>query len=451
MANSSRRDEILFVAALGVVLTAFYLSYGTYRDWPYKIESDGKYYYQYLVSAVQDGDLDFSDDYRVQKKPWMVLKVDHYGYRRLLDPNTGLPLNRFPFGAAILWAPAYAVVDALAILLGRPQDPWSRFYQYGVMFSAVLYTLLASWWMTGLLARWFTPGVRRATVALGVLGTNVLYYATVEPSMSHVHDLVTAVALAVAFARCLESDRLRSFVLFGVTGGIHTLVRPQNCITVAILGLWLAYFRLRGPQEDRGKAIIQLATAGGLAAGIAGLILAVNVILRGSMWRMSHGGSFFDFGSMHAVDVLFSQRNGLFSHHPLLLIGFAGLGAALWTGRYLGEDRLRILLPLALAFLVQVWMNGTTVDWWGGHAFGQRRLIGSYLPLMIGLAFVLQSWRDRSSRYHGVGVATVATIFVLMNVYLIYIHVYYWPYDLPHDIWEWMFRVAAKRPIGLAP
>jgi len=46
---------------------------------------------------------------------------------------------------------------------------------------------------------------------------------------------------------------------------------------------------------------------------------------------------------------------------------------------------------LVAATAVQVYLNSTILDWWGGAAFGQRRLCNVTLPLVVGLAGLL--WR----------------------------------------------------------
>ena len=60
--GANKRQKYFF--ALFLFLTLSYFCFGTFKNWPYKIESDGKYYYQYLVSGYYDHDFDFSNNYR---------------------------------------------------------------------------------------------------------------------------------------------------------------------------------------------------------------------------------------------------------------------------------------------------------------------------------------------------------------------------------------------------
>ena len=83
------------LAALFAVLVVAYFTFGGYRNWPYKVESDGKYYYHYLVSLLLDGDLDFANQYRIPQPAWMQASLDPYGFADQVSARTGRPANGF--------------------------------------------------------------------------------------------------------------------------------------------------------------------------------------------------------------------------------------------------------------------------------------------------------------------------------------------------------------------
>jgi hypothetical protein len=61
-------------------------------------------------------------------------------------------------------------------------------------------------------------------------------------------------------------------------------------------------------------------------------------------------------------------------------------------GLFLVPRRARLAgAGLLAAVVLQVYLSSTILDWWGGAAFGQRRLCNVTLPLVIGLAALL--WR----------------------------------------------------------
>jgi len=65
----------------------------------------------------------------------------------------------------------------------------------------------------------------------------------------------------------------------------------------------------------------------------------------------------------------------LFLWTPVLLLATIGLVRA-----SLARDRLAIaMLPV---FLLQLYLNASIMDWWGGEAFGARRFIGLF-PVFV--------------------------------------------------------------------
>lgn len=189
-----------------VFLSVSYFSFGSSRNLPYKIESDGKYYYQFLVSGFFDGDFDFTNNYQAMRYEWMGTEIDHYLERDKLDPITGRPINVFTVGPAILWSPFFSVtfVNAnLLNLLGVQVDtnPWGKYFQYSVMYSAVVYTTAALYLLYSLLEEHFSLKASRLAIWLLLVSTNLYYYTVFEASMSHVYDLFTYVVYLYLFVK----------------------------------------------------------------------------------------------------------------------------------------------------------------------------------------------------------------------------------------------------------
>jgi hypothetical protein len=53
--------------SLFIFLPLYRFCFGTYRNWPYKIESDENYYNQYLVSAFMDKYRGFTNNHNVDR------------------------------------------------------------------------------------------------------------------------------------------------------------------------------------------------------------------------------------------------------------------------------------------------------------------------------------------------------------------------------------------------
>ena len=469
MSTDPARSERLFPLLLLGLLTAHYFAFGGYKNWPYKIESDGKYFYQYLVSAVYDGDLDFANQYRIPKYSWMRTEIDCGKFRDTVSPVTGRPANIFWPGAALFWLPFFAVAWLLGTLLNAvglavDMNPFGRWFQYGVMVAGPICAALA----LVLLGRLF-PRLRLASadsahlaVVLVLFASPLYYYTVFEPSMSHVYDLLAFVLYLLAVLGWVERARSRDLAALSLSGGLLILVRPQNAATVALFSAVLFFLPARPDQEGAPAApFLRLrrfaACALPLLLGVLP-ILALNRYLYGGAFVVKGAGSVLDPAHPKILEVLFSAHNGLFSHHPHLLVGLAGF---LWlmASRPVGVPGW-FLWTLLGAFLVQVWVNASTPDWWGGAlpegaSFGQRRLLSSLPLFALGLAFLLEKVRRLSRERFTGPVLAVAAVTVALGFYLTLIYVFVWYDTGPHDVFRSMFvtvpsKVAAKLLAGRA-
>lgn len=450
------RSQRLFPLLLLGLLTAHYFAFGGYKNWPYKIEGDGKYFYQYLVSAVYDGDLDFSNQYRIPKYPWMRTEIDYDRFQDAVSPVTGRPANIFWPGSALLWLPFFAVSWLLGTLLNAvglavDMNPFGRWFQYGVMVAGPAYAALALVLLGRLLSRPRVVSVDSSSLALLLVlfASPLYYYAVFEPSMSHVYDLLAFVLYLLAVLRWVERGRLRDLAALSLAGGLFILVRPQNAATVVLFSL--VVFFLPAKPTGTPVAFLRLRRLAGCALPVLlGVlpILALNRYLYGGAFVVRGAGSVLDPMHPNLLGVLFSARNGLFSHHPLLLVGLAGF-VWLLVSRPVGVPRW-FLWTLLGAFLVQLWVNASTQDWWGGagpegHSFGQRRLLSSLPLFALGLAFLLEKIRQRSGGRFTGPVLAMAAVIVALGFYLTLIYVFVWYDPVPHDVFRWMFVTVPSK------
>ena len=92
---------------------------------------------------------------------------------------------------------------------------------------------------------------------------------------------------------------------------------------------------------------------------------------------------------LYVVDVLFSGFHGLFSWHPITLVGVIGL-VALWFRSP------PVALALAAFFVAQVLVIGSYDTWWGGASFGARRFVNCTAVFALGVAALFEWLRHRS-------------------------------------------------------
>ena len=433
-----------FFLLVFMLLTASFFYFGTYRNWPYKVEGDGKYYYQYLVSGISDGDLDFSNNYTTPKYPWMVMEVDHYNLREIVDPSTGKPVNYWTVGPAILWLPFYLAATLLgkcAILLGFQVDlnPFGRYMQYATMSSAVFYALGALYLLYRVMRKFCAEGAAKTSLWLTLFMTPLFYYTIFEPSLSHVYDFFTFTVIIYLSLKFKPAQPAHFHLLFGAMCALHVLVRTQNIINVFIILLFLALGMIRSGEIRQLSMQKTVVCFTALLAGLAPIAL-INTYLYGSPLTIPQGEGFLRWHDPQIIPLLFSARNGLFSHHPIVLVGIIGYLLLL----YRRQDNRLLLTGLLCLFFVQVYINSAVEDWWAGHSFGQRRLLFALPLCALGLGYILDRMQARFTQFTRVFTPLFVITGTVLWFYLTMIHVFIWDYNKPHDIYLWMFKYAPK-------
>lgn len=444
----------MVLVASFILTTIFFFVTGSYRNLPWKVESDGKYYYHYLISLVYDHDIDFSNDYVRPLVEPMTWPLDPYQFHEQLTV-TGKPKNVWTIGPALLWLPFFVLAGAIAELLRLIgagslswHDGWSLYFQYATMFSAVVYAHVGLWLAIGILRRWFTEKTAVVAVLLIFWGTNLVYYTYQEPSMSHVYDFSAIVLFFFLALRANDRKRRRDYIFWGLSGGLATLVRTQNVATVGLVTAYYLVYQLAIRDRHIGRLFKDYATYA-LFLFVAILpLLYTNNYLYGNPLTVPQGETWMQWTDPDLLRVLFSGRNGLFPHSPLLLAGLAGLFLTPLIYRDQKNLVITLFLPLLLAFLAQWYINAAARDWWAGHAFGMRRLISVYLFFALGLAILgelIRKWRRnkplRSWQGMNALVGIAAGVFILVNAYLMMIHILgYWDYGSSHNVFYYYTR-----------
>ena len=375
-------------------------------------------YFSYLRSAVFDGDLEFGNEYRhfYERDPEGLA-----GFRQTFlerrEPDTGRHINFAPLGSALLWSPFYLLAHA-GVLLARAAgaavaaDGYSLPYVAAVCYGSALLGWLGLLLIHDALRRHGAvpePAASWSVAALW-LGTPLLYYTTLAPGFSHAAS-VFAVALVAWLALRLDGlgePRLRHWAAAGAAVGLAGLVREQDALYGILPGGVLVWRTLA--TRDWGRGLLRGALLVGAALAVFAPQLAAYRAINGAYAPSRLVARKMSWSSPHFLEVLFDPGHGLFPWSPLLLLAVLGLGLAL------GRRRPPRALPLlALALLLQVWINGAVESWSQAGAFGSRRFVGATALFAFGLGALYQAWLARGSR---VPVAAVVALAAWWNVSL---------------------------------
>ena len=343
------------------------------------IRGDGVGYYAPLASVLVDGDLELRNE------------LEHLNPRYLqaafMTPDGKLG-DPFPIGPALLWAPAVLVARALppldlldAPLLESAQTPHPGFaprYARALAVSNLVLVLLGGSVLAVTLATSFGWARAAGACLAAVFGTPVAYYTLADPSYGH----AASFAVVAAFVAAVWRDRSMPvrLELLGALFGIVTLVRSQD----AALGVLLLPRLL---QEWRGPRRAQLwrFAVPAVLAFLPQMLFWQRIY--GKFLLVPPGPDFAPLWKPQVLHVLFSTWNGILPWSPVLLLGLLG-----WI---LVRDR-PLRLSMAVAALLALYSSSILLDWWGGNAFGPRRLSALAPLAAIGLAHGLAGSRARS-------------------------------------------------------
>jgi len=368
-------------------------------------------YFSYLRSLVIDRDLDFGNEYaHFHAADAGGLAGFKATFLERHETQTGRHINFAPLGSALLWSPFYLLAHAavhVARAFGAPiaADGFSWPYVASVCYASALYGLAGLLLVHDTLRR--HGGMREPAATLAVaglwLGTPLLYYMTVAPAFSHATG-VFAVALLVWLslrAATRPQASVGEWASIGAAGGLAALVREQDGLFIVIpLGIlaleaitrrtWVAAL-VRGAAMGAAAFLVFLPQLVAYRA-LTGRFGPSRLVARKMIWS-----------SPHLLQVLFDPGHGLFAWSPLLLVATAGLLYLLWRRRDL------TVALLALALILQVWINGAVDSWTQAGAFGARRFVSSTPVFAWGLAALLAAVPARRDRLAALGLAFFVT------------------------------------------
>lgn len=391
-------------------------------------------YFAYLRSAFFDQDLEFGNEYQhfYERDP-EGLAGFKATFLDLREPVTGRHINFAPLGTALLWSPFYLLAHgaaSTAARLGLPveRDGYSRPYVAAACYASAIYGFLGLLLMWDALRRSGTsePAATWATAALW-FGTPLLYYMTIAPGFSHACSLF---AVALLFwlwirTRTAPAGPVAEWLAIGAAGGLCGLVREQDVLFLVVPAADLLGRVLRRTVAPFGFVVRGFALGLGAVAVFSPQFLAYHAT-NGSYGPSKLVARKMAFTSPHFLEVLFDPGHGLFAWTPLVLLAVIGLLAALIPAlRSPSVERPGggpVPAPpaalIALAFLLQVWINGSVESWTQAGAFGSRRFVATTPVFAWGLAALVALALRRGRHWGRKGVAAALLLGVWWNLSL---------------------------------
>jgi len=386
MKNFVRRIDsvgwVMMFSAVVVIWVSANLNWGDGR-WNRIVKVDGVGYFSYLPAIFVYGDLSFDFREKIAANP------DHhefyFDYRKQYKGKT---INKYYVGTALLMTPFYLVGHALNFFTGNSMDGCSVWELIFIQIAAIFYLFLGLWWLSLTLKTYEVSVKNRAWVLMAALfGTNLFYYVTGEPAMSHVFSFAMVSGFVVAVRRYFITVEVKWFLWASVAFGLVLLTRPVN-------GLVLFSLPFLSGSGKVFKTILSGLFKKPLLL-VSGLLLVMLIVgIQGVIYYLqteyffvySYQGEGFNFSNPQIFRFLFSYRKGLFVYTPMCLLALSGL----W---YVWKESRMAALAYTGFLLMVVYVLSSWWLWYYGGSFSSRVMIEYFPFFMIMLGIFMQRAR----------------------------------------------------------
>ena len=329
-------------------------------------------YYSYLPAVFVHQDLKFN---------FLKNSPINYAEKHQFWPETapnGNKVIKTTMGMSVLYLPFFLVAHAFAIF--SPEfnaNGFSKVYEIGLTFSCVFYLIIGMYFLSKILLRLYDKKIVSILLSLVFLGSNLFFYSTTEPCMSHAYTFSLGSILMYLTTKIFVKFELKSAILFGVILGLLFLVRPTNII----FGLVCFLINVFSWKSFKKRLVWSLENSKLLALTILVALAVCSVQFIYWKWATgdwifnSYVGERFYFDRPRILNFLFSYRKGWLVYSPIFILSFLGL-----FNMYKNKNEWG--LPVVITLIATIYLFSCWWCWWFGGGFGMRPMI-DYYPLLI--------------------------------------------------------------------
>lgn len=350
------------------------------------INQDVTNYYCYLPAAFIHNDLSFrfvqeNPTYYSYNAMYWVVPVKGKENSYVIKMSMGMSFMYMPF---FLMAHGYTKYFTEYVPNGYTPP-----YEVFLVISSIFYVLIGLFYLRKLLLKFFKDGIVAIVLLLLMFATNLYYYCSTEPAMSHAYSFSLFAIFAYLSVKWIERRTWKTALVLGLIGGLIVLIRPVNILVF----LWPILFDVKSFEDLRTRfnlivknwKHILLITLGGFVILFPQLLFwKIN---SGSWLYYSYNDEHFFFGNPQIIKGLFGYRKGWLLYTPIMLFAILGIVVSYFKDKRFFWS-LAIYLPLHIYVIYSWWC------WWYGGSFGSRPMIETYALL----AFPLAVWIDWMSR-----------------------------------------------------
>jgi uncharacterized membrane protein len=369
--------------------------------------------FAWLHSLAFDRDVSFENEYQYFYDSGQVKNPAFHETFLERTTESGRRVNFTTIGAAMLWAPFYAIGHLVALSTGAPANGFSQPYLTAAATGSAFYGFLAV-----LLSAAFARRVVGAALspALAVwIGTPLLFYMYVTPFSTHACSAFAVALFLWVWLRVRQRWTVAGAIALGASAGLMMLVRAQDVFFVA--GPALDFLWTVRREGRRGLLTPALAGVAAFFVTYAPQLIAYQA-LNGHPGPSVYESRKMTWTSPHGWQVLLDPEHGLFAWTPLALLGLGGLivlamhrsQPARSSSRIDPEAIGRIAICALVMCLLQAYIAGVVESWTVAGAFGQRRFVSITPLLVLGIAALVGVSSSTAARPRWVRVAVQTAI-----------------------------------------
>ncbi len=404
MAFPLKKISLSKAAIILVLLCSIWFQFSAKKwRWDAVIVWDAISYYAYLPATIIYNDLSLEF---AQNDP------ESFSHRFWPSQSpTGRNVIKTSMGMALLYSPFFAIANLVASPLGYAPDGFSPPYQFLISIGALFYLLLGLIFLRKLLLRFFDEKTTAITLILIVLGTNLWYYSTMEPGMSHTYSFALFAIFLHVLDKWLERAKVSHAVVLGIVCGMISLIRPTN----ALVGVFFLFWNVGNIKELKERVFLLVGRWKALLV-MSSIAIAIWIpqllywkIQTGQIFYDSYGEEGFFFNSPRIIEGLFSFRKGWFIYTPIMLVATAGF----FILRKLAK---RTFIAIVIFMVLNVYVIFSWWSWWYGGSFGARPLIESLVFMAFPLAAGVQ-WAFSRKLIIKISLFFVLSAFTILSVF----------------------------------
>ncbi len=370
---------------ISLFLVFFLLFYVHFRIVGQAIYGDGIYYWSYAHALYFNHDLNLYNGLEHIYSPQNnnTLKPTNNSHLKI----DKISWYQYPPGSSITWVFGFIFADFLTKFFtifnkSLSFSGYSDLYQFIVGIENILFIIAGIYFLIKTLQMYVNSTISYITSISLLLGTNLLYYGSIDVLNSHPLSFLTSSFLLWYFIKSHKKQTYVKWFILGFTVGILALIRTQDLLFLILPFVDIArLITIKKMKIIEFFISILLLIFGTVVSFIPELIIWKNIT--GSFFKSPYAlDNQFHFNNPHVIGLAFNSQTGFVLYTPLLILAFIGLFFFIKKQTYLGT-------LFSIFILLQMYLIANWSGWQQGSSFGIRMFISTYPLYAIGLSQII--------------------------------------------------------------